>query len=222
MGGMERRFFGGQVQLLSAVILTGIVMFLVGVAYFWGIPLIQKRTAMSEFSSMERFITNLKEKVAEIARSGAGETDLNIRSGNIKLLPYDSGNGNNSLVIEFFLDQPLLFPNTTHYIGATSLEDINKTGIYGEASPSVVSISETKTVTGYKLTAEVIYRELLREDIPKRGYIIALCEQGDSTCTQTPSGDNMIRMFFDKNIVETGKASNGGDLVITYINVKLS
>ena len=214
--------FRGQVQPISAIILTGIVLLLVAVAYMWGVPLIEKRTTMTEFSTMKRFIANLEERISEIARSGAGEVDMEIRQGHIRLLPYDSGNGNNSIIIEFLLDQPLTFPNSTLYLGSVSFEDVNGTGSYGEASPAVAKVTGQRHPSGYKLSAEVRYRELERQSQPKRGYLIALCPATDATCSSSMSGNHMISMSFDKNLIQSGAASNGGDLVTTYINVRLS
>jgi len=216
------RNLSGQTQPISVVIITGIVVSLVGVAYFWGVPLIQKRASMSEFTSMERFIQNIKEKVAEIARSGSGEIDIELQDTFVKLIPYKSPTGNNSLMLRFVLDQPLIFPNTTLYLGATSFEDINATGTYGEASPSVVKLSERVVGSQHEVTTEILYRELLKKTKPKKGYIIALCPARDDSCSSTITGNSRIRLSFDRNVVEPGAAANGGDLVITYINVDLA
>jgi len=215
-----------QVQPISAVIMTGIVVSLVGVAYFWGVPLIQKRASMSEFQSMERFIEDLKDKVSEIARSGAGEVTLEIKHGFIRLNPYNhptegDAKGGNNLTIEFVVDQPLIFPGTVLYLGATSFEDIKDTGTYGESSPAVVKLNSSKLGQQYRITTEIKYRELLKEAAPRRGYIIALCPLRDDGCSQTITGNQRITLSFDKNVQKTGEASNGGDLVVTYINVEL-
>ncbi len=218
----------GQVQPISAVIITGIVVSLVGVAYFWGVPLIQKRASMTEFQSMERFVSTLQDRISELARSGAGEFTLDINQGFIKLTPYNDidegeGEGGNNFTLEFVVDQPLIFPNTTLYLGATSMEEIDEeTGTYGESSPAVVTLREEELGQQYKITAEIVYRELLKEAAPKRGYIIALCKKGDTECDDVMTGNQRITLSFGKNVQKTGEASNGGDLVITYINVMLA
>jgi|GEM_PF-778457 len=212
----------GQVQPISIVIMAGIVVALVGVSYFWGVPLIQKRSSMSEFSNMERFIADLESSITDLARTGAGQASLEINDANIRLMPYDSGNGQNSLLIGFVLDQPLLFPNTTLYLGATSFEDINGTGVYGVSSPSIVTLKESGLGNQYEIDTEVIYRELIRYDTPKRGYIIALCPARDADCDSTITGNQRITLTFDRVVNNPGAASNGGDLVVTYINIELA
>jgi len=212
----------GQVQPISAVIITGIVVSLVGVAYFWGVPMMQKQSSMSEYATTERFITDLKNSIEELARSGAGKTSLDLNGRAVTLLPYgDDGEGNNTLVMTFFMEQPLIFPNATLYMGATSFEDINYTGTYGEASPAIVKITSAPFGTQYILTAEIIYRELLRNDIPRKGFEIALCPARKSSCNTVMKGSNKISMSFDKNIVKPVEAANGGDLVLTYIEIEL-
>lgn len=215
-------FLLGQVQPISIVIMTGIVVALVGVAYFWGVPLIQKRSSMTEFTNMERFIDEIQQSIVGLARTGAGEVSLSVSDARIKLLPYNSGNGNNSLVIAYSLDQPLMFPNTTFYLGATSFEDIGDTGIYGESSPSIVTLRESSMVNYVQIDTEIIYRELLRQDPPKRGYIIALCPKGVAGCDSIMTGNQRITFSFDRTVNEPGRASNGGDLVVTYINVNIA
>ncbi|MFC2143859.1 hypothetical protein ACFLQO_00650 [Candidatus Aenigmatarchaeota archaeon] len=49
----------GQTQTLSLVLITGIVIAMIGMAYAWGMPLIQKRTTITEYSTAENFILEL-------------------------------------------------------------------------------------------------------------------------------------------------------------------
>jgi hypothetical protein len=204
------------------VIITGIVVSLVGVTYFWGVPLIQKRSSMTEFQSMERFISELKEATAELARSGAGEVTIDIKRGLVSLLPYEhTGTGNNSLTSEFVLEQPLVFPGTTFYLGASSFVEVQDIGTYGEADPSVVKLTSEKFNSQYMMFANVRYRELVKDSAPKRGYVIALCGVGDDGCDEEIAGKQQVTLSFNRNVQRPGEASNGGDLVVTYIDVLL-
>lgn len=219
----------GQVEPISAIIVTGIVVSLVSVAYFWGVPLIQKRASMSQFEAMERFISNLEDRVAELSRAGTGEVSLEITSGLLRLMPYSDpaqpdGRGNNSLAFEFVMDQPLLFPNTTLYLGVTSFKELGDEellGTYGESPPAVVRITQEKIGSQYKLTAIIRYRELLKQAAPKKGYVIALCAERDESCSSQESGSQRITLSYDKSVQREGEAANNGELVLTYIDVKL-
>lgn len=224
---MSRRFTvfrSGQVSPISAVIMTGIVVSLVGIAYIWGIPLIQKRASMTEFSSMERLISDVRDNIEDLSRAGSGEVTIPLTTGLARLVPKRYiGAGNNTLIIEFIVDQPVLLPNTTMFLGATSIEDISlRTGLYGEASPSIVKLSGSKQIHNYLVVTEIIYRELLKETPPKTGYVIALCPEGNDDCDDPSSGNSAIRLSFEQNIRKTGAAAHGGDLVETIIRVGLS
>lgn len=223
------RRLSGQVQPISVVIISGIIIGLVGIAYFWGIPLIEKRATITEVATAENFISELNGKIKDLVKTGAGRVEIDITRNSIRLVPNSSAStNNNTIIMEFFVDQPMIYPNATIYIGGVSCEDVGDspwstenftscTGMHGTASPEIISLKELEDLKGrYLMRMKLHYREL---DTRDKGYKIVLCSTG--SCETEITGKSKITLTFDKNIVITGAAANGGDLVATYINIDL-
>lgn len=60
----------GQQEALSAVLISGILIGVVGSVYFWGVPLIQKNKDISLLESSETFMRELDSKIRSIANNG--------------------------------------------------------------------------------------------------------------------------------------------------------
>lgn len=60
----------GQQQALSAILISGILIGVVGSVYFWGVPLIEKNKDVTLLESGESFIKLLNEKIKFIANNG--------------------------------------------------------------------------------------------------------------------------------------------------------
>lgn len=198
-----------QTQVLSVVLIAGIIVAMVGMAYAWGLPLIQKRTSITEFSSAQNFILRVDNKITDIANSGAGEARLEIPNGFMKALAYDASDpDNNSVILEFITDQSMIVNASKVLLRTTSFGEV---GTYGESEPRIITMTGEGFGTGHKMQIKLHYREL---DTTTKGYKIAL-----NTITQ--SGKKTIKVSFDRNVVQQASASNGGDLVLTYINIEL-
>ncbi|KHO47582.1 MAG: hypothetical protein QT00_C0002G0236 [archaeon GW2011_AR5] len=64
------RFSKGQQEALSAVLISGILIGVVGSVYFWGVPLIQKNKDISLLETSEAFMRQLDEKIRSVANNG--------------------------------------------------------------------------------------------------------------------------------------------------------
>ena len=63
-------FSKGQQEALSAVLISGILIGVVGSVYFWGVPLIQKNKDVSILETSESFMRQLDEKIRSVANNG--------------------------------------------------------------------------------------------------------------------------------------------------------
>jgi len=64
----------GQQQVLSAILISGILIGVVSSVFLWGIPLIQKNRDISQQQSSENFMRNLAERFKFVANHGGRET----------------------------------------------------------------------------------------------------------------------------------------------------
>jgi hypothetical protein len=201
-----------QTEVISIVLISGIVIGLVGVAYMWGMPLISKRTAVTDFLSAEDFVVKLNDKIVDISNSGSGEATLTIPKGLIRIKPYNPLNFRdpdaNSLILEAVVNQPLILGNSV--VLKTNVLGENAT--YGEAEPRVINLSSQSYGQDYKLVFTVHFRELDTRNQPLKGYLIAV-EQG------TITGANQVVISYAGTQVISNGAANGGDLILTKIKI---
>ena len=203
-----------QAEIITVVLISGIVISLVGVAYMWGIPLITKRTALTEFLSAEDFVVKLNDRIVNIANSGSGEATLTIPKGRIRVIDFDPLNprdpDRNSIVLETTVSQPLVLGSSV--ILKTNVLGENAT--YGEAEPRVINLSSESSGSEYKLVFTLHFRELDTRNQPSRGYLIAV-QAG------TTSGNSQVTVSYAGTEIKPGASASGGDLVVTKIRVDL-
>jgi hypothetical protein len=201
-----------QTQAMSLVIITGIIISLVSAAYIWGKPLIEKRTTMSEFNTIQDFILELNDKIIDIANSGSGKYTIDIPFGSIRALPRNPTKPEmgNSLIFEHIITQPIVL-NATIPIKTSSLRE-NAT--YGQAKPRMITMSVYPGDTAYDMQLNLHYRELDTNTVPRKGFLIELVPISDF-------GKKTVTVSFGSTETLTGRAANRGDLIITKIKVEL-
>ncbi|MBI4175848.1 MAG: hypothetical protein HY518_01475 [Candidatus Aenigmarchaeota archaeon] len=205
----------GQIEPITLVIITGMVIALVGAAYVWGVPLIQKRTATTDFASAERFIIDLDKAIIDVANRGGGERSVVIPKGIVRMVPDISDPldpqyaDRNSAILEVSVDQPLVLDATVP-IRTLFLGDVGK---FGEAEPRVMELEVVREGTRYRMSLKAQYRELDTATAPLRGFRIRLNQVGNSIAT------DRVVVSYGGNV--RGVAANGGELTITNINLEL-
>jgi len=177
----------GQISAVSIVMISGVVMSLMGAAYFWGVPLIDKQSSGVVFETASTFVLTLNKKIISVANAGGGEDSMEIPSGNI-IVDADS----DSIVYEVIISQPLALNNSEVYLGGATFNDVlNSTGTFGEASPSIITFKMEPLGTQYKGIFNITFRPL--ED-PPNTYKITLSSIGSQT------GTSRINWRFDKTV----------------------
>ena len=194
-----------QVQAISLVLITGIVISLAGAAYFWGKPLIEKRTTITDISTAELFIIQLDKEIVDVARN-RGEKIINIPALSGASLNLTAGE--NAVFFNFFVSQSMLkLGKQTAPVPIESVH-IEPDGTYGE-SPRVITLESWPYQTQFFVSLKLKYRTLTMESEPKRGYKIELRSAGKDRGgskvkvshggikTETVAGVEILRTFID-------------------------
>lgn len=211
----------GQVSVISIILISGIVIALVGTAYMWGVPLIEKRSVVTEFQTAQNFMLSLSDRIVDMANSGAGRESLNVPSGLIRVIPHSSSDpDNNSIILEFGVSQPMVFNQTPVYLGGATFEDvISDTGTYGVSSPGVVSMTSVKDPAGYIIKIKLHFRELDTKTVPQRGYKVLI----DTPTNSMETGTSMATISFVKTETQQNACcGNAGPLVASTIMAEVA
>ncbi|MFH0949338.1 MAG: hypothetical protein V1802_02525 [Candidatus Aenigmatarchaeota archaeon] len=79
----------GLQEVVSTLLISGILIGIVGSVYFWGVPLIQKNRDIATMKGAEEFMKSLDEKIKLVASNG-GKNELKISSPG--LIEFDGSN----------------------------------------------------------------------------------------------------------------------------------
>jgi hypothetical protein len=200
-----------QSEAITLVLVTGIIIALVGSAYMWGKPMIDKRSIVTQFASATKFMEDLNAKIVNMAGTcsfeGACEETLS--------LPVPGGitldEATNSLIYTFPVTQPLILGGGEVLFNTA---DNNTVARYGE-TPGVISLRGERDGSGnYNLIFRLRYRELDSQE-PWKGYKIQLVRSGQIT-----TGASKILLSYAGPQTQQGAAYNNGDLVLSRIKVQ--
>ena len=151
-----------QTQIITYLLLSGLLITIVGVVYLWGIPLIQKNRDINLLQGSEDFMKRLDLIVKDVANT----------------------HGRNA--ISFELDGELWFnesENAFRLIVETKgsiysvgriyfVRNPNETGEWGKDEPAILYVDVSPTASGYRQVYVLKYRKLLAKD--GRSFQIAL------------------------------------------------
>ena len=198
-----------QTQAITLVLISGIIIALVGFAYAWGKPMIDKRSIVADFTAATRFMEDLDKEIVEMAGTcsfaGACEKILELPVAGIIRLDEP----NNSIIFEFVVNQPLITDGEVLF----NTVDNGTVARYGE-TPGVVSLKgKTESQGNYRLIFSARYRELYNDD-PFKSYKIDLSEFTGG------SGNTRIVISYDGSETISGGGYGNRDLVISRIKVQ--
>ncbi len=214
----------GQTEAVSIVLLSGVVITLVGAAYFWGMPLIDKRAASTEFTAASSLMTDINKKILSLANAGGGTAEIELSKA-LTLVPAEAFDpSNNSLIMTYGVNQPIIYPGAeggTIYLGATNFGDISESiGVFGQSSPGVMTVKQSKTLEGgFILYNRLWYRQLRTSGAQAKMYLIKLCGDTDTTnCNKQYTGTGKLILSFKSTETIPGNPV----MVVTKIGVKLA
>lgn len=207
-----------QSNVISIVIIAGMVIAFVGAAYVWAVPLIEKRATATDYDIVERFMVDLDEEIVKIANTGSGVSTIDIPRGVLTLHPRGfSGPVNNTLTLDFYVSQPIIMEGGSVPVRTGVIDDI---GEYGKGEPRILMLNRYLGADTVHLNMTMFYREM-RSDVPK-GYVIALCPVSDfSSCRSVMYGSSSVKLSYGETVVVPRASEDGGDLTITKVRVEI-
>ena len=198
-----------QTEAITLVLVTGIIIALVGSAYMWGKPMIDKRSVVTQFALAVKFMEDLDAKIVNMAGTcsfeGACEESLDLPVAG--LLYIDEAN--NAITYTITVNQPLIFGDGEVLLNTA---DNGTVARYGE-KPGVISLRGERAEGLYNIIFRLRYRELDSQE-PWKGYKIELKKEGKDT------GSSKVLISYGGPYTQQGGAYNKGDLVLSRIKVQ--
>ena len=211
-----------QVQAITMVLMAGIVISLVGVAWFWGKPMIEKQSTATEIATAEDFIIELDKQIVEVARSG-GSKSIRIPSIAGAALKVNDTNAlaslyGNEIIFEFTTDQAMIEMGGSSASVPIETFDENPVGPYG-GSPRIITLDGRELSNNqFRMILRLRYRQL-DDTTSDRGYQIVLDDGG----RVTDRSASMVTVSFLGTETISGDCCGGsGDTLETKINVSIS
>lgn len=147
-------------QAISAVLVSGILIGVVGSVYFWGIPLIQKSRDTSLLESAESLMSVMDGKIKSVAAGGGRE---NIRLTEPGILQFSGGSAAAGGTISYGIetDGTIYATGAEIPLGKSSNCDAKKAGDFGTDDSQVLCVSSVQLADlKYQNTYSLTYRNL--------------------------------------------------------------
>lgn len=209
----------GQSQVVTAVLLGGILVVGISSAYTWGIPLLEKNQDANTLEDTLSSFETLSGEIESVARRGdSSQVTFTVEDGILQINPE-----NNS--IEYAITTRAAYVSTSGWV---SLNDNNmrgllegeypgQYGVQGQDVPGVIIARARDTTEGYRTTYKLKFREMRDVDAGEN-YQIDL--QGDGNLGAS-GGTHEIVVSFDDEIRESGATSEGDTLVRRLVDIRL-
>ncbi len=199
----------GQTPVISYLLVLGVLLSTVSVAYLWGVPLLKKGSVNSKISDAEQTMLQINNVLENVISNGGEGSITFVSYGRVKI----SGKDNSVYYILRSEKTPyatnVWIPLTTdNTFGVNGTEEANSKAILGINTPSLVMVRTEPIGNGEYL---IIFRLALRNLIDQQGniYKYELIPQGT---TSVETGQHKI--IFRKGDVKKS-IDNGGVVVYT-------
>ena len=181
-------------EVISVILITGILLGLVGSVYLWGVPLIEKNRDISLLESAEEFMRNLNEKIKNVATHG-GRDWIEIPLGRV--------------YFESDIDLNVETENTIYVSGAWiplgKNECTKDVGIWGVDDQDVICVLSEEIGNEYETDYKLRYIDL---ELGVKTYKIELIGKDSG------KENNVI-------IIERAGVEKNGDYVNTLVSIKI-
>lgn len=194
----------GQGEVISNMLITGVLIGIVGAVLFWGLPLIQKSRDASTLSTAEDLMKTLSNKIKFVVNNGGKDrVVLNVPSA-FKFLPNDPAGPS----VQLILDTRGTIYAADADIPLGKNECSRQEGIWGVNEPEVLCLTSRKLDTNRYITTYRLSHILLKTE-GVVGYKINM------TGSEAFSGEGHTIVF------ENSGTRQDGNFIYTLVSVNV-
>ncbi|MFP4115921.1 MAG: hypothetical protein ACLFTQ_01840 [Candidatus Aenigmatarchaeota archaeon] len=194
-------------QVLTAVLLTAVILTVSSSAYIWGRDMLEKTRDERNFEEMERFIRDLNENIKEVSRTG-GRREMEIdlpEDAELRINEAESPGGIDNIILDFEIKGQMMATDT----------EIAVVGSKGTEAPvvrdpDVITASSTGYEDYYNIRFKLYYKNMTVEGEPRNRIGI------DST------GRTVVREERASLIIEDLPTEEyGDDFTVNWVEIRL-
>jgi len=209
-----------QSQVVTAVILSGIVIGGVSSAYAWGVPLLQKAQDVDAMKSSVDSMSTMADEIESIARrGGSSQVSFNIQKGSLEIDAEENEIIFQALTKKSYVsnnDWVVLNENDMQGIEEGGLED--SYGIRGRDKPGVLIARAVPQGDEFLTTLKIDFREL-RDTQTGTHTLIQLEDNGNLEASE---GQHNVVIQRGDEVVEQGGSKTGSKLVKQQILIRVN
>lgn len=212
----------GQSQVVTAVILGGILIAGITAAYTWGVPILQKNQDIRNAEQSLDGMTRVSEAIADVAREG-GARRVSVRLGDGGLVVRPD---NETIQYQAFTrgayvsteDWTPLNENDMQGVNGSTGEVTDGYGIRGSDRPGLLIGRAERADDQYVTFYRLIFRQLYDSDAGQT-YQIDLVSNGN---LQASGGERTVVFRREDQVVDAGAGVGGGPLYRTRILIRIA
>jgi hypothetical protein len=146
----------GQAEVVTAVLISGLLITSVSAVYFWGLPVIYKSRDNALITNAEDFMFFLDKTIKSTAAAADGSRE-NIRLSEPGILRISGG----KVIYSIQTDGTIYSTDAPIQLGRTKDCDSTKPGMFGQNEPAVICVSSNQiSESSYTNVYSLSYKDL--------------------------------------------------------------
>lgn len=200
MGTFKTKSLKGVAPLVSTIMIVGVIAAITGVAYQWGMPMMQKNVGKTELYASETLLRTLDNQIDNVAKNGGSEEILFNLPGELQV------NAEEDMIV-FSIETSGSVYAAGGFICFSRNCDLNE-GVWGEDPYSVIGARVSQSDENYAQTNYILqFRNLTDGDMTYHRDIV------------TPDNVTLVGSEGSRLLVTKIGESRGDDTVETIIKI---
>lgn len=208
-----------QTEVISALLILGITIAAVSVAYLWGVPIVQKGQSTSQIQNAESLMNQLEKGISEVVQNGGQKSLLLNLQGPLEISEEEN-------MIKYSIPSKKAGVARTEWVPLNEDETFgiaitpqNKSiPVYGSDKEAVIIAKTNILGDSFIVDYVLVFREV--DDLNTReGKITNITAAGNNKASE---GSVKLMIKREPQVVSTSPSKLGGKLVSTKILLSLS
>lgn len=208
----------GQTQIISAVLITGIAIAVVSIAYVWGVPLIQKGQVATQVTNAENLMISIERSINDVIQAG-GQRSVQVNlEGNLEVSESDNAIVYTIRTRGANIAADWVPINEDEMFGVIGTDQEQFPAEVGKDRSGVIIARAVPVGNEYDTTYRLAYRELV-DTQTLQGFLVQIKVIGNNIATP---GQHFLVIRKGEIFTAPQTSKAGGALLVTPVEVTVS